>query len=396
MIHSTYPHVRTKGGPCERGRSYGEQAREHVGRSIEAYAPVFEYYAGLSWQEARDEAHRFAEPIADYQPSYLEELRGIAEGASVELDDLLALNLRSEIIDAGNCMRARRQARTTEATAAAAHPKVVVEFGKGGGQCSSLVALPDVTLSGHTLIGQNWDWLTHARHTTIVLEAEQDDGPNYVTVVEAGLLAKTGMNAAGLGLVTNSVTSDRDSGSLGLPYHVCLRSLLDAGTMTDAVARLQKASRASSANYLLGHADGLAINVEATPGDFSRLSFDAPRDGVFTHTNHFISRSFEGIDIGLSQVPDSLFRLQRLTEAVRRLGSAITPEGLQGAFADHANYPLGVCTHPKEGAAAVERWATIASLVMDLDTRRLWLADGNPCETSYRELDYSGFLGSDA
>jgi hypothetical protein len=29
---------------------------------------------------------------------------------------------------------------------------------------------------------------------------------------------------------------------------------------------------------------------------------------------------------------------------------------------------------------------------MDLDERRMWLADGRPCTAPYRELDYGDFL----
>ena len=29
---------------------------------------------------------------------------------------------------------------------------------------------------------------------------------------------------------------------------------------------------------------------------------------------------------------------------------------------------------------------------MDLDTRRMWLADGLPCQAPYRELGYADFL----
>ena len=54
-------------------------------------------------------------------------------------------------------------------------------------------------------------------------------------MVEAGLLAKTGMNAAGLGLVTNALVTDADVGEPGLPYHVLLRAVLDCGTVTEAL-----------------------------------------------------------------------------------------------------------------------------------------------------------------
>src|SRR6266446_10660130 len=70
-------------------------------------------------------------------------------------------------------------------------------------------------------------WLLHAAQTLVVLEARPDDGPDFVTVVEAGLLAKAGLNAAGLGLVTNALVTDADVGEPGLPYHVLLRAILD-------------------------------------------------------------------------------------------------------------------------------------------------------------------------
>jgi hypothetical protein len=93
-------------------------------------------------------------------------------------------------------------------------PRLVQHFVEAGPGFKELAVLPGASENGHTLLGQNWDWLIHAWETTVVLESEQDQGPNFVTVVEAGLLAKTGMNAAGLGLVTNTLVSDRDIGEV--------------------------------------------------------------------------------------------------------------------------------------------------------------------------------------
>ena len=36
-----------------------------------------------------------------------------------------------------------------------------------------------------------------------------------------------------------------------------------------------------------------------------------------------------------------------------------------------------------------DQGATVASVLMDLDEKRMWVADGNPCTNPYRELDYS-------
>src|SRR6266700_2322725 len=130
--------------------------------------------------------------------------------------------------------------------------------------CSALAYAPPLGQSGSTLLGQNWDWLLHAAQTLVVLEARPDDGPDFVTVVEAGLLAKAGMNAAGLGLVTNAL-------------------------VTEAVKVLSAGPRSSSANYLIAHASGAALDIEAAPGDFTRLYPLFPEDGVLAHTNHFLA-----------------------------------------------------------------------------------------------------------
>jgi isopenicillin-N N-acyltransferase-like protein len=51
-----------------------------------------------------------------------------------------------------------------------------------------------------------------------------------------------------------------------------------------------------------------------------------------------------------------------------------------------------VCCHPDPREDPAEQGSTIASLVMDLDTKTMWLADGHPCTVPYRELDYAEFL----
>ncbi|HEY2803920.1 MAG TPA: hypothetical protein VGJ67_08400, partial [Actinomycetota bacterium] len=65
---------------------------------------------------------------------------------------------------------------------------------------------------------------------------------------------------------------------------------------------------------------------------------------------------------------------------------------LEELLADHADYPAGVCCHPDLREALPERGSTIASIVMDLDAKTMWLADGHPCTVPFRELDYATFL----
>jgi isopenicillin-N N-acyltransferase-like protein len=235
------------------------------------------------------------------------------------------------------------------------------------------------------ILGQNWDWLMHSAQTLVVLEARPDDGPAFVTVVEAGLLAKTGMNAAGLGLVTNALVTDADTGEPGLPYHVLLRAVLDCGTVTEALKVLQAGLRSSSANYLIAHASGAALDIEAAPGDFTRLYPLFPEDGVLLHTNHFLAPRIDPVDLSMWAMPDSVVRLQRLRAAMT--AKPPTLDDFRAVLADHADYPNSICAHPDPADHPREQGATIASVLMDLNARHLWLAAGHPCQEPYELLD---------
>ena len=175
-----------------------------------------------------------------------------------------------------------------------------------------------------------------------MLEVRQDDGPDFVTVVEAGLLAKAGMNAAGLGLATNALVTDADVGDPGLPYHVLLRAILDCGTVTEAVEALRGGLRSSSANYLIAHASGSALDIEAAPGDFPGSTRYTPRTASScTPTTSSLPASTRLICL---YGPCRAARSGCSASAARQ--GAKTLDDFRVVLADHADYPHGICAHP--------------------------------------------------
>ncbi len=371
----TAQHVRVEGASYQRGQQYGRQAADRVRLSVQAYQRAFAYFAGWDWATVRREAARFEAPVGKFRPAYLEEMRGIADGAGLDLTDVLAINVRTEVMYSAKA----RQAPLAEG--AGRYPPA---------ECSAFARVPAPgSREGPVIIGQNWDWLLHSARTLVVLEARLDDGPDFVTVVEAGLLAKAGMNAAGLGLGTNALVTDADVGEPGLPYHVLLRAILDCATVTEAVKVLQAGLRSSSANYLIAHTSGAALDIEAAPGDFTRLYPLYPEDGLFLHTNHFLAPRIgldpqaPQIDLSLWAMPTSAVRLQRL----RAARTAKTLDDFRALLADHADYPHSVCAHPDPADHPAEQSATIASVLMDLTARRLWLAAGHPCQVPSEPLN---------
>lgn len=371
-------HVPVRGDALTRGRMYGEQAAAKVRRSIDAYADIFGHYAHWDWPEVVEHATAFLPHIEGFDPRLVDEMRGIAEGADVPLEDVVAINVRTEVMFAA---KAR--------SAAAALPRPA--------ECTSFCLLPPPSSDAPVLVGQNWDWMLHARDTVVVVEAERDDGPNYVTAVEAGLLAKVGLNAHGVAIATNALVSDGDLGEPGVPYHVLLRAMLDAATPSEALAILQRGRRSSSANYVIGHDSGAGAVVEAAPGDFSRL-FVMPPDatGIAVHGNHFEHPHFDGVDVGLLLMPDSPFRTQRARAHLHDVAHRWAPEHALAMLADHAGEPTGICCHPSPRFHPLEQCVTVLSVVMRPSSRTMWLTHGSPCETEPIQIEYADLLAEPA
>ncbi|MBS1675845.1 MAG: peptidase C45 [Actinobacteria bacterium] len=372
-----YPRIRVSGPPRERGRQYGEGARERIAACRDGYAEVYADVAGLSWAQAREAGAVYLDPIAAHAPEALEEMRGIAEGAGLELADVLAINARTEIIWAATA----KQAAVERAGLPVAR------------ECTSFALLGRRTEDGQLLIGENWDWLVLGFDTVVVLEVERDDEkPNFVTVVEAGLLCKASLNSAGLAVATNALVTGRDRGEPGLPFHVMLRLLADQETVTDAIDMVQRAPRASSANYLLGHADDVAVNLETAPGGFREVSWQLPTDGVLVHTNHFIELPPGLEEVSIYAMPDSIVRYGRTTDRLGEPGTRWGIESLRAALTDHADRPSSVCCHPDPREPRTRQWATVMSVIFEPAARAAWLASGNPCENEFEPLDCGSLL----
>lgn len=368
-----YPHIRVSGDPRTRGVQYGEQARQRIVGGIAAYERAFATSAGWTWSQAVAAASHLVDPVRDVFPEYLEEMEGIADGAGVSFDDIFTMNARTEVMWAATV-------RQTEADRA--------RFAR---ECSSFALLPFRTESGHTLLGQNWDWLAHSFDTLIVLEVEQPDRPNFVTVVEAGLLAKASLNSSGLGVAVNTMVTSADTAEPGLPFHVLIRAFADCDTLTEAIYTASKHQRSSSGNYLLAHADGLAVNLETAPGDYRGVTPLLPVNGALVHTNHFTAPIAGPRDVGHYAMADSLIRLQRVQRSIADNPAPASVDQLNTALSDHADFPSAVCCHPDDRHAD-EQWATVMSVVMDLDARELYLSEGNPCQHEPEHLTFPGLL----
>jgi isopenicillin-N N-acyltransferase-like protein len=83
--------------------------------------------------------------------------------------------------------------------------------------------------------------------------------------------------------------------------------------------------------------------------------------------------------------------LARAARARRLLSAAaasksVTTDTFRTILTDHAYGAYAICRHADPSEAALEQSATRASVIMDLPTRTMLVAAGQPCQQEYQSL----------
>jgi isopenicillin-N N-acyltransferase like protein len=372
------PLISVEGPPAQWGAAYGAAASGPIHRNIALYHRRFATEAGLERPAVRAAGAAFRTTTAALLPRIAAALDGVAEGAGVPVEDVYALNGRSELIYGGR-------------GAPSAPPD-----GRDGG-CTAVGVLGTHTARGHLLLGQNWDWHPEQRDAMVLLATRDERGHSVLTLAEAGMLAKAGVNSAGVGVCVNLLGCDRDGlpddgGAPGVPYHVLLRAALEADSLSWALRSVLRLPRNSSLNMLLGHAGapgdpagGEMIDLEVVPGDAGWLN---PRDGLLTHANHF-ETAVPVRDTIVDWGGSSLFRSARARRLLADAAGAakVTEDDLAAVLRDHAGFPSAICRHVDERDSPTDRTETVFAILLDLDARRFGIAAGPPCAHEFAWLD---------
>lgn len=336
--------TRLSGSRHDIGTGHGRIHARLIQHSLAVYAQLFHDFVGIRWEEARQEAERFQAMIERGFPAILEEMAGIAEGAGVDVTDILTLNCRSEIA-----------------------------LTRASGGCSAF----SLQRQGRQWLAQNWDWRTDQLHNVVVLHIEGTGAVPLVSVGEAGMVGKVGMNANGIGVCLNAIRSQTCGD--GLPIHVALRKILESPDWERALDVARNDRVCSPAHFLLAAGDGRAMGLEVQPGEPGRLT---PQDGIVTHTNHLYADGCQVKDFPRIDSQPRLLRLDTLLHDELATDSDVDEATLFHILSDHHNAPLSICRHFNPDQPPDERMETLFAVVMELGERRLTLRHGKPCETT--------------
>lgn len=367
-----FPIIEVHGTAHERGHMHGRLARARIDHSVATYARLFAY-CGIDWQGAQALGAGCRNVIGEFDAALLEEIEGIAAGSDRHVNEILALNARTEILPPSYPGEPHAGWKTiAEANVAGGVPD--------WGECTALAVKPGQSRTGTTLLAQNWDWLGAQRTALVLVRGTEDDGTTWITLTEAGMLAKIGLNSHGFGVCLNILRSSDDGSKPGVPVHVLLRALLKRTGVADAVKFASGLSFGASSNVLCADAGGETAALE-----FSPRGLDVVRgaDAALCHTNHFLAPEAARHQASLAPSLSTYPRLERITALTDGHRGKFSPGDLQRMLRDESQGLLSICRRPDPAFVPEARVETVASVVMDLGARVMQVAPDVPSLTEY-------------
>lgn len=343
------PLIELSGAPFERGVNYGWQAKARIAKGIGHYSKQLKAQS-IGPAEIQQLVTAYLPVIEAFEPRYVEEMRGIASGADVPLEDIVLLNARSEVLKLGQRPDLRARLETAMA-----------QDGPDG--CTGVVVLPPASGNDRLIHAQNWDWKAECAETAVVLRIRNDDAPDILMFTEAGALGRSGLNSVGVAITANYLESDRDYAQVGVPLALIRRKVLEQQHLSLAMRAVYVTPKSASNNMIVSHGAGVAIDFECAPDETFQVHAE---QGLLVHANHWQSpvALSKLRDTGVANMPDSLYRDLRVRDLLRPQLGGITTEGVKAALFDDFATPWSVCRPPRPGLTS-NLSATVAMIVME-------------------------------
>lgn len=348
-----FPLLEVSGDAYQMGYRHGTEAGDLVRRTL----AWIEKQSGAPRAALARRALAYLPAMQAVSPAYVEEVRGLADGARLPFEEAWLIQCRSEANSEGRMAPPGGRAQTAEG-------------------CSAFACTGTATADDRPLAGQNQDLEPECADIMILLRVAPNDGrPRALMVTFAGQLGYAGMNEWGLALFHNALYGVKTTD--GLPRQPVKRLLLEQRNVTACITLLARWRLASAGNFVLCDQGGALASVEFRPDGSARCQNEPAEMAL--HTNHYLASAFAGHETGA--VPDSAARLARLQSLTGEAWGLLSTIRVKRILADHEGDPAGICRHGATG------WHSIAGYIAEPARGRLHVRRGHGCLGQWHEYE---------
>jgi predicted choloylglycine hydrolase len=311
--------------------------------------------------------------IFKYYPRQAQRMSGIAEGAETDMPHILFMQAMELLIS---------------------KPSYRIEA------CTTLAFGPSRTITGETVVGKNFDYLSILEPYQLTCQTKPKEGYSTLGCKMAPLAGMLdGMNEHGL-TVTYNLAYSLDEPECYVPLSLALQEMLETCKTADEAARfITQAKRGGhDAVLTLADAEGNIRTVEITSNHFAMSN---AADGQEINTNHYKSDEMQRYEIPRNAVcfgrgtpkeslgvrvhessEQRLKRAQELLKGKEKVDESKITLILRDHGQDNKPSMLTLCRH----ADAV---STLRSVVFYPSRKTVKVLYGKPCQNQYEELKFS-------
>jgi isopenicillin-N N-acyltransferase-like protein len=346
------------GSAAEIGAAFGEQCRAEIpqlytARLRNAVAQAKLHGGRDVGEEAVLEVARACiEPTRAHHPDGFAELQGIARGANLPVEKVLAMNGLTDLRD-------------------------ILAWGgelESLGGCTAFMVAGDLTRAGKLVCGQTWDLATDNMPHVLAVHRRPNEGPQTWTLTTVGCLSLIGLNDAGIAIGTTNIrTTDARP---GVTYLSLIHKALTTSTLDQAALAISEAPRAGAHFFFLANAEGRGLALECTPGHVEAVTVDA---GAYVHTNHCLVPAHQALE-GDTPSSSSHARQSRLEALIERDRGSVDVDRAKRWLGDREGGELAISRADFDGISSN------GAVIMEPQSGGIHVCHGLPHEATWMDL----------
>lgn len=327
---------------------------------------------------------RWRRPIELLLPEYSQRIKGIADGANVNISDLYVIQSLEVMVDDVSYF--------VEPSYLYSSTNFVFPFG-----CSSVCVIQNIIKSPLTVIGKNFDYLSEFNNDHVVRISQPKNGFKSIEITYKQIAGShDGMNEKGLVVLYNYGLSI-EKPQTRIPITILVQQILERCSNVEEAVTFIKAFRyPNGAIITLVDSENNAVCVELTP---EHIGVRKAKNGVLVATNFYLTDEVKKYDIPFNakfkskgihkqlqgkrvhQSSESrYYRILNLIEQIPR----VSPLDIENILKDHNNKHVGdddtICRHG-------EILSTQVSMVFIPKQRKVKVCFGNPCKNKYVDFE---------
>lgn len=369
------PVMEIGGPPYEMGKAHGELCKPMVSFIIETFIDQLVKGTTVSKQRLDEEAKLYEKTLLkhDLTRPYVEEMKGLADGAEADYKDVLILNCGWDLL--------------TSLPTPEEHPDYM---------CSLASAWDGSTGDGFLHCGHNDDGGRFIDQFLVLMHARPADGHAFAAPVVPGYIGYHRMWNNRGAIILGTALEDgckNDEFHYGIPMWIVHRIVAEHASSTEeALSLINDYPMATSFNLFLADRSHDVKIVQATGKHTIVLDYNETTTAALT--NHALTDEIKPYLVMREHPSSTDYRIQTVSRLIEEKAPKINRRSIQEILSSHfdagagRDYPSMDCPC-RHGEYEGKMSGTVSCVTLSVTSKQV-IAEvslGNPCRNNWRKLE---------